>query len=452
MKNPLDSLSGTVISGFILTVILYYHRANDRLARRSGRARRHVPNDWIFRWFHILAGIMWIGLLYFFNFVNVAAVKEATAAGEAGPISQVRRAPGAALLPLGRGRDVDLRRRAARQFHGARRHQRLRRRVQRCRAHGADRHRRVARHDHAAQRLGRDLAESKEDPWASFPPPTSRRRKRAASRSWRREPTRCSRFRCSSSWSQARRRSARRSTTRLRLAARERVCRRARSIRGERVRRRRVRMERPSRSPGRSDRAPAAAAKFAPRAACGDRGLLARAARPQARGHDRAALGEERAEIDLDDSAARHRRCRRDDRRGARHRDRGDIVAADDVEHDVDAAPCGEPLHLGDEIWSFDSRSRRWRRSAGTRRIFRRARRWRSRVAPKRRREHDGRLPMPLVPPWTRTLSPCTDCAAREQVVVDREGVLRQARRLDRGSSRAGTGKTWPSGAVTYSA
>jgi uncharacterized membrane protein len=40
------------------------------------------------RWFHILAGIMWIGLLYYFNFVNVAAVKEATAAGEAAPISK----------------------------------------------------------------------------------------------------------------------------------------------------------------------------------------------------------------------------------------------------------------------------------------------------------------------------------------------------------------------------
>jgi uncharacterized membrane protein len=39
-------------------------------------------------WFHFLAGIMWIGLLYYFNFVNVAAVKEATAAGEAGPIGK----------------------------------------------------------------------------------------------------------------------------------------------------------------------------------------------------------------------------------------------------------------------------------------------------------------------------------------------------------------------------
>ena len=45
-------------------------------------------SDAILRWLHVLAGIMWIGLLYFFNFVNVAAVKEATAAGEAAPISK----------------------------------------------------------------------------------------------------------------------------------------------------------------------------------------------------------------------------------------------------------------------------------------------------------------------------------------------------------------------------
>ncbi len=45
-------------------------------------------NDPILRWVHIMAGIMWIGLLYFFNFVNTAATKEATAAGEAGPIAK----------------------------------------------------------------------------------------------------------------------------------------------------------------------------------------------------------------------------------------------------------------------------------------------------------------------------------------------------------------------------
>ncbi len=31
------------------------------------------------RWIHLMAGVMWIGLLYYFNFVQVAAVKAATA-------------------------------------------------------------------------------------------------------------------------------------------------------------------------------------------------------------------------------------------------------------------------------------------------------------------------------------------------------------------------------------
>jgi uncharacterized membrane protein len=35
----------------------------------------------IARWVHFLAGIMWIGLLYYFNFVQVAALKAATADG-----------------------------------------------------------------------------------------------------------------------------------------------------------------------------------------------------------------------------------------------------------------------------------------------------------------------------------------------------------------------------------
>ncbi|HVA33838.1 MAG TPA: urate hydroxylase PuuD [Candidatus Baltobacteraceae bacterium] len=45
-------------------------------------------SDPIFRWIHVFAGITWIGLLYFFNFVNAESVKLAAAAGEAGPISK----------------------------------------------------------------------------------------------------------------------------------------------------------------------------------------------------------------------------------------------------------------------------------------------------------------------------------------------------------------------------
>ena len=33
------------------------------------------------RWLHLMAGVMWIGLLYYFNFVQVAAMKAATAEG-----------------------------------------------------------------------------------------------------------------------------------------------------------------------------------------------------------------------------------------------------------------------------------------------------------------------------------------------------------------------------------
>ena len=35
----------------------------------------------IFRWIHFMAGVMWIGLLYYFNFVQVPALKDATADG-----------------------------------------------------------------------------------------------------------------------------------------------------------------------------------------------------------------------------------------------------------------------------------------------------------------------------------------------------------------------------------
>ena len=47
--------------------------------------------DWVdpvLRWGHFFAGVMWIGLLYFFNFVNAQATKEASAAGEAAPIGK----------------------------------------------------------------------------------------------------------------------------------------------------------------------------------------------------------------------------------------------------------------------------------------------------------------------------------------------------------------------------
>ena len=42
----------------------------------------------ISRWIHLLAGVMWIGLLYYFNFVQVAALKAAQADNTAAGISK----------------------------------------------------------------------------------------------------------------------------------------------------------------------------------------------------------------------------------------------------------------------------------------------------------------------------------------------------------------------------
>lgn len=42
----------------------------------------------ITRWLHVIAGVTWVGLLYYFNFVQMPALKDATADGTAAGISR----------------------------------------------------------------------------------------------------------------------------------------------------------------------------------------------------------------------------------------------------------------------------------------------------------------------------------------------------------------------------
>ena len=72
--NPLKSVAGTIISGFVLAVILVFVTMGNRAAD---------PTSLII-WLHVLAGITWIGLLYYFNFVQVPALADA-AGDEGGP-------------------------------------------------------------------------------------------------------------------------------------------------------------------------------------------------------------------------------------------------------------------------------------------------------------------------------------------------------------------------------
>ncbi len=66
--NPLKTVPGTIIYGFVVALIIAYFL--------------NPPPALVWSlvvWLHVLAGITWIGLLYYFNFVQVPAVADAAA-------------------------------------------------------------------------------------------------------------------------------------------------------------------------------------------------------------------------------------------------------------------------------------------------------------------------------------------------------------------------------------
>jgi uncharacterized membrane protein len=72
--NPLNTRTGVVVAGFVLAILIAWFV--------TGGLSFHPL---VFgRWLHIAAGVMWIGLLYYFNFVQVPALA-AAAADKGGP-------------------------------------------------------------------------------------------------------------------------------------------------------------------------------------------------------------------------------------------------------------------------------------------------------------------------------------------------------------------------------
>ncbi len=71
--NPLTSIKGTIITGFILAGIIVF---------AGGMSGFNALNIEV--WFHVLAGVIWIGLLYYFNFVQVPGVGAALAEKDSG--------------------------------------------------------------------------------------------------------------------------------------------------------------------------------------------------------------------------------------------------------------------------------------------------------------------------------------------------------------------------------
>jgi uncharacterized membrane protein len=74
MKNPLESIGKTILLGVGLALVLAW------LLKTGSNV--NLPGT--YRWLHYVAGVCWIGLLYYFNLVQVPALAEA-AADKGGP-------------------------------------------------------------------------------------------------------------------------------------------------------------------------------------------------------------------------------------------------------------------------------------------------------------------------------------------------------------------------------
>jgi uncharacterized membrane protein len=73
--NPLTSVKGTIVSGFVLAILVAFYLSPEG----SSLIQRNLSV-----WLHALAGVTWVGLLYYFNFVQVPAMADALA-DEGGP-------------------------------------------------------------------------------------------------------------------------------------------------------------------------------------------------------------------------------------------------------------------------------------------------------------------------------------------------------------------------------
>ena len=71
--NPLKSVLGTIITGFVLAAIVIF-------VMKTGHGN-HI--EWTV-WLHAIFGVLWIGLLYYFNFVQVPAVGQALGEADSG--------------------------------------------------------------------------------------------------------------------------------------------------------------------------------------------------------------------------------------------------------------------------------------------------------------------------------------------------------------------------------
>jgi uncharacterized membrane protein len=76
--NPLTSVKGSIVTAFVLAALVSIWLT---IATGADVALHHAQ---LGRWLHIVSGVMWIGLLYYFNVVQVPGLADA-AADKGGP-------------------------------------------------------------------------------------------------------------------------------------------------------------------------------------------------------------------------------------------------------------------------------------------------------------------------------------------------------------------------------
>ncbi|WP_340149904.1 urate hydroxylase PuuD [uncultured Sneathiella sp.] len=69
MAAILSNLRNTVIAGIVLTIIMVV--IVSAVTGGGFDMGGHAYSAFIMRWLHVLSGVMWVGLLYYFNFVQI---------------------------------------------------------------------------------------------------------------------------------------------------------------------------------------------------------------------------------------------------------------------------------------------------------------------------------------------------------------------------------------------
>src|SRR5689334_22233475 len=69
MSTIFASLGKTITAGFVILIVI--------ILAAGGAGAKLAEHTWwafIFRWLHVLSGVMWIGLLWYFNFVQTPSM------------------------------------------------------------------------------------------------------------------------------------------------------------------------------------------------------------------------------------------------------------------------------------------------------------------------------------------------------------------------------------------